>query len=112
MLADEAACRAAADVPGPSGPNGVAAADAVLNYLRPVRVGPVEARCSVLGSVVGRTVVRVAIHDLGSGGRMTNLGTMTVLAGGRRRRATPGPRPPSVLSPRPGLRPLRLPCRR
>ena len=56
MLADEAACRAAATVPGASGPNGVAAADAVLHYLRPVKVGPVEARCSVLGTTTGRTV--------------------------------------------------------
>ena len=81
MLADEAACRAAASVPGTSGPDGVAAADAALHYLRPVRVGPVEARCSVLGTAAGRTVVRVAIHDVGNDDRMTNLGTMTVLAG-------------------------------
>jgi len=80
MLADEAACRAVASVPGASGPGGVAAADAVLHYLRPVRVGPVEARCTVLGTVAGRTVVRVAIHDIGSDDRMTNLGTMTVVA--------------------------------
>ena len=80
MLADEAACRAAASVRGASGPGGVAAADAVLHYLRPVKVGPVEARCTVLGTAAGRTVVRVAIHDIGSDERMTNLGTMTVLA--------------------------------
>ena len=80
MLADEAACRAACAVPGTTGPNGVAAADAVLHYLRPVKVGPVEARCTVLGTAAGRTVVRVAIHDVGSDDRMTNLGTMTVLA--------------------------------
>ena len=80
MLADEAACRAAADVPGAAGPGGVAAADVVLHYLRPVKVGPVEARCSVLGTTAGRTVVRVAIHDVGSGDRMTNLGTVSVLA--------------------------------
>jgi len=80
MLADAAACRAARDVPGAAGPNGVAAADAVLNYLRPVKVGPVEARCTVLGTAAGRTVVRVAIHDVGADDRMTNLGTMTVLA--------------------------------
>ena len=67
-------------MPGAVGPNGVAAADAVLHYLRPVKVGPVEARCSVLGTAAGRTVVRVAIHDLGSDERMTNLGTMSVLA--------------------------------
>ena len=80
MLADEAACRAAAAVSGATGPGGVAAADAVLHYLRPVKVGPVEARCTVLGSGAGRTTVRVAIHDVGAEGRMTNLGTVTVLA--------------------------------
>jgi uncharacterized protein (TIGR00369 family) len=80
MLADEAACRAAAAVPGTAGSAGVAAADAVLHYLRPVRTGPVEARCSVLGTRAGRTTVRVAIHDVGEAGRMTTLGTVTVLA--------------------------------
>ena len=80
MLADEAACRAAAAVPGAVGPAGVAAADAVLHYLRPVRVGPVEARCTVLGTRAGRTSVRVAIHDLGAEARMTTLGAVTVLA--------------------------------
>jgi len=80
MLADEAACRAAAAVPGAGGPAGVAAADAVLHYLRPVKVGPVEARCTVLGTRSGRTTVRVAIHDVGAEGRMTTLGTVTVLA--------------------------------
>ncbi len=80
MLADEAACRAAAAVPGATGPAGVAAADAVLHYLRPVKAGPVEARCTVLGTRAGRTTVRVAIHDIGAEGRMTTLGTVTVLA--------------------------------
>ncbi len=80
MLADEAACRAAATVPGAAGAGGVASADAVLHYLRPVKVGPVEARCAVLGSQAGRTTVRVAIHDVGAGDRMTTLGTVTVLS--------------------------------
>lgn len=81
MLADEAACRAAvAHAPTASGPAGVAAADAVLHYLRPVKVGPVEARCRVLGTRAGRTMVRVAIHDVGADDRMTTLGSVTVLA--------------------------------
>jgi uncharacterized protein (TIGR00369 family) len=81
MLADEAACRAALAYSGPaSGPAGVAAADAVLHYLRPVKVGPVEARCRVLGTRAGRTTVRVAIHDVGADDRMVTLGSVTVLA--------------------------------
>ena len=57
----------------------MAAADTVLHYLRPVKVGPVEARCQVLGSRPGRSVVRVAIHDLGAEDRLTTLGTVAVL---------------------------------
>jgi uncharacterized protein (TIGR00369 family) len=81
MLADEAACRAAvAHSPSASGPKGVAAADTVLHYLRPTKVGPVEARCRVLGSRAGRTTVRVAIHDVGSNDRTVSFGSVTVLA--------------------------------
>jgi len=81
MLADEAACRAAmAAGPGAVGPNGVAATDVVLHYLRPVRVGPVEARCDVLGTRAGRTRVRLAIHDVGSDDREVTVGSVTVLA--------------------------------
>ena len=81
MLADEAACRAAmAHSPAASGPNGVAAADTVLHYLRPVKVGPVEARCRVLGSLAGRTTVRIEIHDVGSDDRTVTFGSVTVLA--------------------------------
>jgi uncharacterized protein (TIGR00369 family) len=79
MLADEAACRAARDAaPGAAGPNGVAATDVVLHYLRPVKVGPVEARCRVLGTRVGRTTVRVAIHDVGADDRLVTAGSVTV----------------------------------
>ncbi len=79
MLADEAACRATvAAVPGAG--HGVAATDVVLHYLRPVKVGPVEARCSVLGTRAGRTSVRVAIHDVGADDRLVTLGSVTVLA--------------------------------
>ncbi len=77
MLADVAACRAVAAGDGSDRPG--AAADTVLHYLRPVKVGPVEARCQVLGSRPGRSVVRVAIHDLGAEGRLTTLGTVAVL---------------------------------
>ena len=62
------------------GPRGVAAGDVVLHYLRPVRVGPVDARCTVLGTRAGRTTVRVAIHDVGAGDRMVTAGAVTVLA--------------------------------
>jgi len=81
MLADEAACRAAvAAGRHGAGPHGVAASDVVLHYLRPVRVGPVEARCTVLGTRDGRTAVRVAVHDVGSDDRLVTLGSVTVLA--------------------------------
>lgn len=81
MLADEAACRAAkAHSPAASGPSGVAATDTVLHYLRPVKVGPVEARCQVLGSRAGRTTVRVEICDRGSDDRTVTFGSVTVLA--------------------------------
>ena len=78
MLADVASCRA---VSGPGGARPVAAADTVLHYLRPAKVGPVEARCQVLGGdgARGGTAVRVAVHDLGHEDRLTALGTVTVL---------------------------------
>jgi uncharacterized protein (TIGR00369 family) len=81
MLADEAACRAAvATLPAAIGSHGVAASDVVLHYLRPVKVGPVEARCDVLGTRAGRTTVRVAIHDVGSDDRVVTVGSVVVLA--------------------------------
>ena len=82
MLADEAACRAAlAQVPDAAGPGGaVAATDAVLHYLRPARVGPVDARCRVLGSRAGRTAVRVDIHDVGADDRVVLAGSVAVQA--------------------------------
>jgi uncharacterized protein (TIGR00369 family) len=70
MLADEAACRAAVAY-SPA---------AVLHYLRPVKVGPVEARCLVLGTRAGRTTVRIEIHDVGSDDRTVTVGSVTVLA--------------------------------
>ncbi len=80
VLVDVAACRAAASASGQSTPNGVAAADTVLHYLRPVRVGPVEARCRVVGGPAGRMLVRVAVHDLGADDRLVSLGSVVVLA--------------------------------
>jgi len=80
MLADVAACRAVqAGDPEPDPGRPVAAADTVLHYLRPVKVGPVEARCQVLGSTPGRAIVRVAIHDVGADGRLATVGTVAVL---------------------------------
>jgi acyl-coenzyme A thioesterase PaaI-like protein len=58
----------------------VAAADMVLHYLRPIRVGPVVARCQVLGGGPARTLVRLAVHDLGQGDRLAALGSVAVLA--------------------------------
>ena len=98
VLVDVAACRAAASpgtpdgtgaageagTPGPTRPDrgvaGLAAADTVLHYVRPVRVGPVEARCRLVGGVPGRTLVRVAVHDLGADDRLVSLGSVVVLA--------------------------------
>ncbi len=98
LLVDVAACRAAVD-PGSGGGRGaapadgaaelarsvpdvggVAAADTILHYLRPVRVGPVEARCRVVGGTPGRSLVRVAVHDLGAEDRLVSLGSVVVLA--------------------------------
>ncbi|HZM54716.1 MAG TPA: hotdog fold thioesterase [Acidimicrobiales bacterium] len=80
VLADVAACRAAQAGPSRPQPTGlVAAADTVLHYLRPARVGPIEARCQVVGRRSGRAVVRVAIHDVGAGDRVVTLGSVAVL---------------------------------
>ena len=77
MLTDVAACRAAeADRPG-TGP--MAAAGAVAHYLRPGRVGPLEARCRVLGHRAGATRVRTALHDVGSDDRLVALASVTVV---------------------------------
>jgi acyl-coenzyme A thioesterase PaaI-like protein len=54
------------------------AADTVLHFLRPARVGPVEARCQVLGDRADRALVRVAMHDLGAGDRLITLGSVLV----------------------------------
>jgi uncharacterized protein (TIGR00369 family) len=79
VLADVAACRAVASDRGDRSDGQVAAADTVLHFLRPVKAGPVEARCQVLGACGDRTLVRVAVHDLGAGDRMVTLGSVVVL---------------------------------
>jgi len=93
-LADVAACRAVAadraggrDGPGDGTANGdwrgdgggLAAGDMVIHYLRPSRVGPVEARCRVLGGRDGRTLVRVAVYDLGADHRLVDLASVAVV---------------------------------
>jgi acyl-coenzyme A thioesterase PaaI-like protein len=81
MLADVATCRAVEALPGRAGgrTGAVASGDTVLHYLSPARVGPIEARCQVLGGRPGRTLVRVAMHDLGAGDRMVSMGSVAVL---------------------------------
>ncbi len=79
MVADVAACRAVrAAHPSDQGilP---AAADTVLHYLRPARIGPVDARCRVLGGRRGRWLVRVAVHDAGAEDRLVAVGSVTVV---------------------------------
>jgi uncharacterized protein (TIGR00369 family) len=85
-LADVAACRAvAADRDGGGDRSergdagGLAAGDMVIHYLRPTRVGPVEARCKVIGGQGGRTLVRVAVHDVGADHRLVDLASVAVL---------------------------------
>lgn len=73
-LVESAACRAAADV----GVVDPAAGDTAVHYLAPIRVGPVEARCRVLGTTGGRTVVRVEVHDLGADDRLVTLASVCV----------------------------------
>jgi len=84
VLVDVAACRAAEADLSTSSPMGrdhrVAAVDTVLHFLRPVKVGPLEARCQVLGSRNDRTLVRVAVHDVGVADRMVTLGSVEVVA--------------------------------
>jgi len=87
VVVDVAACRAVAEArpadvgTGPTrAVERLAAADTVLHYLRPARVGPVEARCRVLGGPTGRALVRVAVHDVGADDRLVALGSVVVLA--------------------------------
>lgn len=100
ILVDEAATRAAAALPllplldrgvaagdrygadaGDASGGGLAplcASDTVIHYVSPNRVGPIEARTTVLGDRGDAVVVRVAVHDLGASERLTALATVTV----------------------------------
>jgi uncharacterized protein (TIGR00369 family) len=76
-LVDVAACRAAQSTAG----GAAVVTGVVIHYVAPVRVGPVEARCTALGSRAGGTVVRVAVHDTGAGDRLVALASVTVREG-------------------------------
>ena len=85
VLVDVAACRTAEAALSDRSPTDradhrVAAADTVLHFLRPVKVGPLEARCQLLGGRDGRTLIRVAVHDVGVDDRMVTLGSVVVVA--------------------------------
>ncbi len=73
-LVDVAARRAA---PGPSS-GGAVAAGTALHFISPARVGPVEARCRIVATGAGSSVVRISVHDLGADGRRVALATATV----------------------------------
>ena len=89
MLADEAATRATRatalsgtgggsdDAPGEE-PTTPCVSGAVIQYVSPNRVGPIEARATVIGDRGRDVVVRVSMHDLGAGERLTALATVTV----------------------------------
>jgi acyl-coenzyme A thioesterase PaaI-like protein len=80
MLAEVGACRAVDAARARTSRGPLAAADTVLHYLFPAKVGPVEARCEVLGEREGHAVVRVAIHDVGAEERLVTVGSVTVVA--------------------------------
>ena len=92
VLADEAATRATratratalsgtgsgvADAPGED-PTTPCVSGSVIQYVSPNRVGPIEARAAVIGDRGRDVVVRVSMHDLGAGERLTALATVTV----------------------------------
>lgn len=77
LLADLAAVRAVRFEVG-SVEGALSATDMVLHYLAPARVGPVEARCTVIGTRPDASVVRVAMYDTGVEDRMTALASVTV----------------------------------
>jgi acyl-coenzyme A thioesterase PaaI-like protein len=56
----------------------VVAADIVLHFLAPGRVGPVVARADVLGERADGHVVRVEVSDRGAGGRVMSVAVVTV----------------------------------
>lgn len=77
LLSDLAAVRAVRfDAASTEG--ALSATDMVLHYLAPARVGPVEARCTVMGARPDASVVRVAMYDTAVEGRMIALASVTV----------------------------------
>ena len=75
VLLDAAAVRAA-HLDG--GGTVAAATDTVVHFLSPVRTGPVEARCTVIGDRPDGRLVRVAVHDTGNRDRLCVLGSVVV----------------------------------
>jgi uncharacterized protein (TIGR00369 family) len=75
VLADVAACRAASRSGGPVR----AAADTVLHYLQPARIGPIEAHTTVVGNDQEHSLVRVTIHDAGADNRAVMLASVRVV---------------------------------
>jgi len=74
VLVDVAASRAVtATGAGPS-----VATDEVLQFLNPIRVGPAEARGTIIGSRADGHVLRVSVHDVGAGDRLCALATVTL----------------------------------
>jgi uncharacterized protein (TIGR00369 family) len=74
VLADVAACRSVSRSGGPVR----AAADTVLHYLQPARIGPIEAHTTVFGNDHGHALVRVSIHDAGADHRVVMLASVRV----------------------------------
>jgi uncharacterized protein (TIGR00369 family) len=74
VLVDVAASRAVTAIgAGPS-----LATDEVLQFLNPIRVGPAEARCTVMGERDDGHVLRIAVHDVGAGDRLCALAVLTL----------------------------------
>ncbi|MHB1517921.1 MAG: hotdog domain-containing protein [Acidimicrobiales bacterium] len=82
LLADVAACRAVvADRKGSEARwASPACGDTVIHYLQPSRVGPIVARCEVLGGEGDRLTVRVEMHDVGLGDRLVGVASVQVIA--------------------------------
>lgn len=53
------------------------ATDVVCHFLRPARIGPVEARAEVLGTRGDGQIVRVAVHDTGADDRLCAVAIVT-----------------------------------
>ncbi len=77
LLSDLAAVRAVR-FEADSDEGALSATDMALHYLAPARVGPVEARCTVMGTRPDASVVRVAMYDTGVDDRMIALASVTV----------------------------------